>query len=371
MAAHLLSRPLGTNVKLLVRSQLQLGKKLAAILVARRPRRAGGLTNNPQLASSDDLAGYSQYAAFNCRIPMIAGFSFQHSRPIAVPPMRVNDLDSRSVTRVGRTILSVDSLPRTRMIAPFFILAAIALFLAAAFGEIVDPLANGPADPALFGDSGATKWVAQAAPSPSILPPQRTESINSPTGSQLPAGTTAPQPLPPPVGATQAPKDPCAAVSSKPLNQLGINIAEPAGKLPTNLAAPCWDQINTQGNASASRCWTVFSYNWEASCFCHNPLYFEEVNLERYGYQCGDRSCCCSCGRECCLQPAVSAAHFFGTIPALPYCIAAECPCDCVYTLGHYRPGDCNPWRYNWPPCDPWAGLAAGGFWVGMIAAFP
>jgi hypothetical protein len=245
------------------------------------------------------------------------------------------------------------------MVAPFFVLAAIALFLATAFGEIVDPLANGPADPDLFGDGAATKSLAQAAPS------------SSPVISRPSTTANEPQPLPPPAGAAEAPKDPCAAVAAKPLNQLGINIAEPAGKLPTDLAAPCWDQINGQDNASASRCWTVFSYNWEAACFYHNPLYFEEVNLERYGYQCGDRCWCCSCGRECCLQPAVSAAHFFGTIPALPYCIAAECPCDRVYTLGHYRPGDCNPWRYNWPPCDPWAGLAAGGFWVGMIAAFP
>jgi hypothetical protein len=256
------------------------------------------------------------------------------------------------------------------VIAPFFVLVAIALFLAAAFGEIVDPLANGPADPDLFGDNAATKSITQNPPTLNNQPRRGTEPANSSAPNRLPAGAEEPQALPAPAGAADAPKDPCAAISSKPLNQLGISIAEPAGKLPTNLANPCWEQIN-QGTPAGSRCWSVVSYNWEATCFYHNPLYFEEVNLERYGYQCGDRSCCCSCGRECCLQPVVSAAHFFGTIPALPYCMAADCPCDCVYTLGHYRPGDCNPWRYNWPPCDPWAGLAAGGFWIGMIAAFP
>jgi hypothetical protein len=256
------------------------------------------------------------------------------------------------------------------MVAPFFVLVAITLLLVTAFGEVVDPLANGPVDPDLFSNNAATKAVTQAAP-PLIGPPQQGAGPAIPsTHSGSPPSAKAPEPLPAPAGTAQAMKDPCGAVSSKPLSQLGINIAEPDGKLPTNSAAPCWEQINGQG-AAGSRCWTVFNYKWEATCFYHNPLYFEEANLERYGYQCGDRCCCCTCGKECCLQPAVSAAHFFGTIPALPYCIAAECPCDCVYTLGHYRPGDCNPWRCIWPPCDPWAAAAAGGFWVGMIAAFP
>ena len=164
-------------------------------------------------------------------------------------------------------------------------------------------------------------------------------------------------------------KDPCGAVEAKPLNSLGINITAPTGKLPTDLATHCWDQINQNGGNC--RCWPMFCYRWDATCFCHQPLYFEEINLERYGYQCGDRCCCCTCGRECCLQPAASAAHFFGTVLVLPYCMAVDCPGDCVYTLGHYRPGDCNPWRWYWPPCDPLAAAAEGGVWTGLIFAIP
>ncbi len=252
----------------------------------------------------------------------------------------------------------------TLLVVPF---AAVASQAAA---DVVDPLAKGPVDPDLFTGTPSPKPIARTAPLPKGKPSQSLRQANFQTGGpQLPsADKTEVQPLPPPAGAAVA-KDPCAAAASKPLNQLGIGIAQPEGKLPTDLAGPCWEQIN-QSN-SVSRCWPVSNYNWEATCFYHNPLYFEEINAERYGYQCGDRSCCCTLARECCLQPAASAAHFFGTIPALPYCLVAECPTEHVYTLGHYRPGNCNPWRRHWPPCDPVAAVSAGGIWTGLIFAIP
>jgi hypothetical protein len=163
--------------------------------------------------------------------------------------------------------------------------------------------------------------------------------------------------------------DPCAAAPNKPFTELNINIAQPEGRLPANLAGPCWEQINQQEGANAAtRSWQLFVYQWNATCLCYQPLYFEEANLERYGYQCGDR-CCYPC--ECCIQPFASLAHFFGTVPLLPYCMMADCPGNCNYTLGNYRPGNCNPLRWQWPPFDPLAGLGYGGFWVGMVAAFP
>ncbi len=53
--------------------------------------------------------------------------------------------------------------------------------------------------------------------------------------------------------------------------------------------------------------------------FAYQPLYFEEVNLERYGRTCGH------------LQPAVSTLRFFGTIPLLPYAMTAHHP-SCTLT---------------------------------------
>ncbi len=46
----------------------------------------------------------------------------------------------------------------------------------------------------------------------------------------------------------------------------------------------------------------------------HQPLYFEEVNLERYGRTCGP------------LQPALSGVRFFATIPSLPYAMTVLPP---------------------------------------------
>ena len=113
--------------------------------------------------------------------------------------------------------------------------------------------------------------------------------------------------------------------------------------LPKDYAAECLQQgVSGLDGACANRCWSPTSYRWDPTCLCYRPLYFEEINLERYGYGCCD-----------CLQPAVSAAHFFATVPVLPYCMAIDCPCQCEYALGTYRPGSCPPWRHNWPQCWP------------------
>ena len=54
---------------------------------------------------------------------------------------------------------------------------------------------------------------------------------------------------------------------------------------------------------------------------CHNPLYFEDPNMERCGQGFGV------------LTEAVSAARFFGRIPLVPYMMGATPPCECVRAL--------------------------------------
>lgn len=207
-------------------------------------------------------------------------------------------------------------------------------------------LSDSPVDAAAYVPN-RTRWETKPADfqGPVIEAPQQPATITPEPGSA-------------------ASKDPCAAAQFKPLSELGISISQPTGQTPTDFASPCWEQINAGPNG-ACRCWPVLTYQWDATCLCYQPLYFEEVNAERYGYVCD--SCYC-----CCLQPAASAAHFFGTIPCLPYCLIAQCPTECVYTLGHYRPGTCGvPWRWHWPPCDPVAALSAGGIYTGLIFAIP
>ncbi len=210
-------------------------------------------------------------------------------------------------------------------------------------------LSDSPVDAAAYLPP-RTRWETKQTnfDEPAIVAPQNTGELPAPTSTNAAAS---------PANATA--KDPCAAAQFQPIGELGINIAQPAGQKPTDFATPCWEQINSGPNALC-RCWPVMCYQWEATRLCYQPLYFEEANAERYGYVC----CCC-------WQPAASAAHFFGTIPALPYCLAAECPTTCVYALGHYRPGDCVPWRRHWPPCDPMAAITTGGVYTGLVFAIP
>ncbi|WP_246151857.1 hypothetical protein [Rubripirellula reticaptiva] len=85
--------------------------------------------------------------------------------------------------------------------------------------------------------------------------------------------------------------------------------------------------------AYTPRNWTSSTMTWKASNLCHTPLYFEDVNLERYGHTRGPV-----------LEPIVQTAHFFGSIAVLPYKMGVHAPNECTYSLGYYRPGNCAPW---------------------------
>jgi hypothetical protein len=108
---------------------------------------------------------------------------------------------------------------------------------------------------------------------------------------------------------------------------------------------PC--ECRLEGGTFKPRQFTSTMFTWKAAGYCHKPLYFEDWNLERYGH---------SHGRL--LDPFVSAAHFFVTLPVLPYKMGVELPWECVYPLGYYRPGSCAPWTC---PAVP---ISARGFAV-------
>ena len=118
----------------------------------------------------------------------------------------------------------------------------------------------------------------------------------------------------------------------KPIGEVTARTAPPPGELPADLAAaPFARQGELHPQPAENRDWLVYAYFWEASAVCHGPLYFEEPNLERYGYTHGI------------LQPAISGAHFFGTALLLPAKLVFEPPHHCQYDLGYGQPGDCNP----------------------------
>lgn len=101
-------------------------------------------------------------------------------------------------------------------------------------------------------------------------------------------------------------------------------------------------------------------YTWSAPHFFHHPLYFEQVNLERYGQ-----------GPHRCLQPLYSAAHFFGTVPLMPYKAGSSPPHERVHVLGHRRPGSFAPYQWHWTRFS-WRGVAYQGLaTAGVAVALP
>ncbi len=108
------------------------------------------------------------------------------------------------------------------------------------------------------------------------------------------------------------------------------------------------------------RQWTDTTLAWKASAVCSKPLYFEEVQLERYGHSAGPF-----------VQPVLSTAHFFGSIAALPYSMGIHPPTECRYPLGYYRPGSCAPWLVPPIPLSLRGGLMAAGAYVGGVFIIP
>jgi hypothetical protein len=125
-----------------------------------------------------------------------------------------------------------------------------------------------------------------------------------------------------------------------------------------------WWRLPSEGLASdeqfAARNWLASNYSWHASALCHKPLYFEEVQAERYGHVMGPFA-----------QPVISGAHFFLNIAALPYKMAINPPMECQYALGYYRPGSCAPWMIPPVPLSVRGALAEAGVIVGGIHVIP
>ena len=110
-----------------------------------------------------------------------------------------------------------------------------------------------------------------------------------------------------------------------------------------------------------SRDWVPLSYSWEAPQLKYNPLYFEDPQLERYGNEVGI------------LQPFLSGARFYATIPTLPYQMMSEgnSVCHTVYDFGYARPGDCVPYALEVPEFSLTGTLASGGWVYALIVILP
>lgn len=168
---------------------------------------------------------------------------------------------------------------------------------------------------------------------PSVYGPNRTASV-SPDGLQIPTLIA-----------------PTTSVTGIGDERIPENIGENALQ----------DQI-TLPEVAAERApdWSLTSYFWQAPNTYSHPLYFEDVMLERHGHE-----------RYRALQPLVSGAKFFATIPALPYLMTVRPACDFDFHLGYFRPGSCAPALRQRPPYDRRAAVVQAGATAGAILLIP
>jgi hypothetical protein len=125
------------------------------------------------------------------------------------------------------------------------------------------------------------------------------------------------------------------------------------------LACPdCPEEVRLGSDPYLGRAFPGLCYNWVASDLYHYPLYFQDVALERYGHT-----------RPYYIQPFVSVPKFMLQGVFLPYQGVLYPPCKKQYALGHYRPGDCVPYKYYPVPLSAKAAVVeaaavAGGLYL-------
>ncbi|QGJ69353.1 Hypothetical protein PBC10988_10270 [Planctomycetales bacterium 10988] len=147
----------------------------------------------------------------------------------------------------------------------------------------------------------------------------------------------------------------------KPISELTTSITPSEGDLPPNCARDVMDRMNTPAlSLQASRTPYMKSFAWVAPGLKHQPLYFEDAPLERYGQTISPF-----------LQPVISGARFFAQVPMLPYKMALDPPHECQYTLGYFRPGSCAPVVRQQVPFDAKAAVVQGAVVAGLILLIP
>lgn len=163
-------------------------------------------------------------------------------------------------------------------------------------------------------------------------------SESTPEESERPLQTVAYQEVPgsedtapmvPPMPPTQAETEVADSTMAEQKNDDGLFSSlgkvslgaaiHPATELPDQLneGKEYFSKAGTQRNWSSGT-WVSFRPRRNTFPFHHNPLYFEDPNLERCGRTSGY------------FTEVTSFAHFAGRIPVLPYMMTVEPPCSLV-----------------------------------------
>jgi len=229
----------------------------------------------------------------------------------------------------------------------------------------------------------ARGWITAAVLTPALMlssfsaaGEQKTDRLRD--SIVLVAGQAEPQPPLPPAPIVTPPEPEAVVDSAKPNPRRLRPISEitpsfdydPGAKYPCEHLCPrdprfcpadtqdeCPVEEDREFLTPSSRHFAHMRYMWCASNLYHNPLYFEDVALERYGHvKCNEF-----------VQPFVSVGRFGAQLIGLPYQMALDNPHDCRYALGYYRPGDCAPRLHYRVPLNARAAAASAPVYAGAV----
>jgi len=122
----------------------------------------------------------------------------------------------------------------------------------------------------------------------------------------------------------------------------------------------CPAEFKLSDAAYSNRMFSDCLYQWQATNQWHNPLYFEDPALERYGhvYHGG-------------VQSFASVARFGVQLVGLPYQMTIDPVCKKMYDLGYYRVGECAPKKHYRIPWNTHAAVNEAAVWTGLFFLFP
>src|SRR5262245_55335055 len=228
--------------------------------------------------------------------------------------------------------------------------------------------------PQTVDDSGGDSVAKPAAPgaAPMIVTAHPLQDSPAPIGSlavRQVREALPPALPPPPQTATEAPY----STQFKTIQQISLDISLPVdadpmlNRLapPANVAADALPQMAAQDPFYRG---DLIDYGMYDNTplppvgldMCYQPLYFQELNAERYGRSWGI------------LQPAVSVANFYGRIPLLPYMAFAYPARRCTYHAHWSLPGYRIPRREPYElAVSPIGGAAETAALIGVILLIP
>ncbi len=139
------------------------------------------------------------------------------------------------------------------------------------------------------------------------------------------------------------------------------HLCPPPGNCPPNKDYFCPEEYALPDSGSADRLFAQTDYYWLPSNTFHNPLYFEDPALERYGHIHYSEG----------VEPFFTLARFGAQVVGLPYQMALDPACRHQYAMGWYRPGDFAPKKIYQVPLNGRAAATAVGVYAGLFWLLP